>query len=162
MRISIVVIVASNGGIGKDNGLLWRLPDDLKHFKAVTMGKPIVMGRKTYESIGRPLPGRVNIVISRQADLVIPGCVVADSLENAIKAAGVVDEVAIVGGAEIYKHALPLTNTIYMTEVHASIDADVFFPPLEKSDWRETSRQEHAVDERHPVSFSSVTLERIP
>lgn len=162
MRISIVVIVASNGGIGKGNDLLWRLPDDLKHFKTVTMGKPIVMGRKTFESIGRPLPGRVNIVISRQAGLAIPGCVVVSSLSDALEAAGAVPEVAIVGGAEIYKHALPLTNTIYLTKVHASAEADVFFPPLVDAQWRETFREDHAIDDRHSVPFSFITLERIP
>jgi dihydrofolate reductase len=160
MRISIVVAVAANGAIGKDNALLWRLPDDLKHFKAITMGKPIVMGRKTYDSIGRPLPGRTNIVISRQADLEIPGCIVVASLDDAMKAAGDVPEVAVVGGADIYRQALPLTNTVYLTEVHATLAGDVFFPKLTDSQWREAHREEHAADERHAYPFSFVTLER--
>jgi len=163
MRISIVVIVAENGAIGKDNALLWRLPDDLKFFKAITMGKPIVMGRKTYDSIGRPLPGRLNIVISRQADLVIPGCVVVRSLADAIKAADGAEEIAVVGGAEIYRHALPITNTIYLTQVHASVPGDVFFPTLSDLlalQWRVTQRVDHAADDRHVHAFSFITLER--
>jgi dihydrofolate reductase len=160
MRISIVVIVTENGAIGKDNALLVRLPDDLKYFKAITMGKPIVMGRKTHDSIGRPLPGRMNIVISRQADLAIDGCTVVASLTDAIKAAGDVAEIAIVGGADIYRQALPLANTLYLTQVHASLAGDVFFPPLVASHWRETHREDHAADERHAYPFSFITLER--
>lgn len=163
MRISIVVIVAENGAIGKDNALLWRLPDDMKHFKTITMGKPIVMGRKTFDSVGRALPGRLNIVISRQSNLVIPGCIVVASLADAIKAAGDAAEVAVIGGAEIYQHALPLTNTIYLTQVHASVAGDVFFPTLPAllaSQWCITHREEHAADDRHAHAFSFVTLER--
>jgi len=163
MRISIVVIVAENGAIGRGNALLFRLPDDMKHFKSVTMGKPIVMGRKTYDSIGKPLPGRVNIVISRQSNLVIPGCVVVASLSDAIKAAGEVEEIAIVGGAEIYRHAMPLTDRIYLTQVHATVPGDVFFPPLPallESQWVVTHREDHVVDERHAQPFSFITLER--
>jgi dihydrofolate reductase len=160
MRISIVVIITENGAIGKDNALLVRLPDDLKYFKAITMGKPIVMGRKTYDSIGRPLPGRMNIVISRQVDLVIAGCTVVASLTDAIKAAGDVAEIAIVGGAGIYRQALPLANTLYLTQIHASLAGDVFFPPLVTSQWRETYREDHAADERHAYPFSFITLER--
>jgi dihydrofolate reductase len=165
MRISIVVIVAENGAIGKDNALLWRLPDDMKHFKTITMGKPIVMGRKTFDSVGRPLPGRLNIVISRQSNLVIPGCIVVASLTDAVKAAGDVVEVAVIGGAEIYRHALPLTNTIYLTQVHASVPGDVFFPALPallESQWCITHREDHVADERHAHAFSFITLERKP
>jgi len=160
MRIGIVVAVAENGAIGKNNALLWRLPDDLKYFKAITMGKPIVMGRKTFDSIGRPLPGRVNIVISRQANLAIPGCVVVSSLTEAIKAAGDVPEIAIIGGAEVYRLALPLAHTLYLTKVHASLEGDVFFPSVSDAQWRETHREDHAADERHAHAFSFVTLER--
>jgi dihydrofolate reductase len=177
MRISIVVIVAENGAIGKDNALLLRLPEDLKHFKTITMGKPIVMGRKTYDSIGRPLPGRTNIVISRQADLVIPGCVVVNSLSAAINAVGAqhaaplrqelpallghdMTEVMIVGGAEIYRQALPLADTVYLTKIHAALEGDVFFPVLPDAEWRETHREEHVADDRHAYPFTFVTLER--
>jgi dihydrofolate reductase len=174
MRISIVVAVAENGAIGKDNALLWRLPDDLKFFKAITMGKPIVMGRKTYESIGRPLPGRTNIVITRQATLAIPGCTVVNSLSDAIAIAGVhgvgaqhaaplqqnSTEVMVIGGAEIYRHALPIAHTIYLTKVHATFEGDVFFPALSDAQWRATHREDHAADDRHLYAFSFITLER--
>jgi dihydrofolate reductase len=137
----------------------------MKHFKTITMGKPIVMGRKTFDSVGRPLPGRLNIVISRQSNLVIPGCIVVASLTDAVKAAGDVVEVAVIGGAEIYRHALPLTNTIYLTQVHASVPGDVFFPALPallESQWRITHREDHVADERHAHAFSFITLERNP
>jgi dihydrofolate reductase len=160
VRISIVVIIAQNGAIGKDNALLCRLPDDLKHFKAITMGKPMVMGRKTFDSIGRPLPGRKSIVISRQRELTIPGCTVVASLADAIAEAGDVAEIAIVGGGEIYRQALPMVNTLYLTQVHASLEGDVFFPALIESQWRETQREDHAADERHAYPFSFLTLER--
>jgi dihydrofolate reductase len=158
--LSIVVAAAENGAIGKDNRLLWRLPDDLKYFKAVTMGKPIVMGRKTYESIGKPLPGRLNIVISRQSGLEISGCAVVGSLAAAQSAASDAPEIMIVGGADIYRQALPFTQRIYLTRVHARMDADVFFPELAAGEWRETHREPHAADERHAYAFTFITLER--
>jgi dihydrofolate reductase len=169
MRVSIVVAVAENGAIGKDNALLVRLPDDLKYFKVITMGKPIVMGRKTYDSIGRPLPGRTNIVISRQVNLVIPGCVVVDSMSAAFATVGAQHaaplqqsstETMIIGGAEIYRQALPLAKTLYLTKVHATLEGDVFFPSLIDSEWRETHREHHAADDRHAYPFTFVTLER--
>lgn len=160
MHVSIVVAVAENGAIGKNNALLWRLPDDLKFFKAVTMGKPIVMGRKTFDSIGKPLPGRKNIVVSRQQGLRIAGCDVAPSVQAALQLAGDAPEAAIIGGAEIYRQALPLTQTIYLTRVHAKFEGDVFFPEVSADEWRETHREEHAADERHAYAFTFVTLVR--
>lgn len=169
MRVSIVVAVAENGAIGKDNQLLWRLPDDLKYFKSITMGKPIVMGRKTFESIGKPLPGRENIVISRQSALDIPGCTVVNSIEAAVAHVGAQHaahlqhepaEIMIIGGADIYRQALPITQQIYLTRVHATFDGDVFFPELAADQWRETHREEHAADERHAYPFTFITLER--
>jgi dihydrofolate reductase len=159
--ILLVVAVAENGVIGKDNALLWRLPDDLKQFKAVTMGKPVIMGRKTYDSIGKPLPGRTNIVISRQRGLRIEGCTVVDSLDAAFDAAGAVPEIAVIGGADIYRQALPLADVIYLTEVHATFDGDVTFPSLSPDEWLETSRGvPHPADERHAYAFTFVTLQR--
>jgi len=160
MKISLVVAAAENGVIGKDNALLWRLPDDLKHFKSVTLGRPVIMGRKTYDSIGRPLPGRTNIVISRQPRLTIEGCVVVDSLDAALHAAGNAPEVAVIGGAEIYRLALPLARRVYLTQVHASFDGDATFPTLSPEEWRETHREAHTVDARHPYAFTFITLER--
>lgn len=159
--IAIIVAVAENGVIGADNGLPWRLPDDLKRFKALSLGKPVVMGRRTFDSIGRPLPGRTNIVVSRQAGLAIEGVIVARSLDDALVAAGAASEIVVIGGAEIFRQALSRTDTIHLTRVHARVAGDVFFPELDPAKWRETAVEHHAADERHLYAFSFVTLQRI-
>jgi len=159
--ISIIVAVAENGAIGSHNQLPWRLPDDLKRFKALSLGKPIVMGRRTYDSIGRILPGRTNIVISRRGGLAIEGAVVVHSLDEALQAAGAAPEVVIVGGAEIFRQVLPRTDTIHLTRVHARVDGDVFFPEIDPAQWRETAVEHHPADERHQYAFTFVTLQRI-
>ena len=159
--ISIIVAVSENGAIGSDNRLPWHLPDDLKRFKALSLGKPIVMGRRTFDSIGRPLPGRTNIVVSRQRGLAIEGVSVVHSLEQALAAAGSVPEIVVIGGAEIFRQALPRTNTIHLTRVHARVGGDVFFPEIDPHQWREAAVEHHAVDERHQYAFSFVTLQRI-
>jgi dihydrofolate reductase len=159
--ISIIVAVAENGAIGSDNRLPWRLPDDLKRFKALSLGKPVVMGRRTFDSIGRPLPGRTNIVVSRQSGLAIDGVIVAHSLDAALAAAGSASEIVVIGGAEIYRQVLPRTDTIHLTRVHASIAGDVFFPELDPAKWRQTGVEHHAADERHQYAFSFVTLQRL-
>jgi dihydrofolate reductase len=161
VKLTLIVAVADNGVIGRENGLPWRLPEDLKRFKALTMGKPIIMGRKTFDSIGKPLPGRVNIVISRQANLALPGCLVTDSLHTAVLAAGNVDEVMVIGGSEIYQQAMALANRIELTEVHAVIDGDARLPEFPAQQWRELAREDHATDERHAYAYSFVTLERV-
>jgi dihydrofolate reductase len=158
--ISIIVALAENGVIGSDNRLPWHLPDDLKRFKALSLGKPIVMGRRTFESIGRPLPGRTNIVVSRQPGLAIEGTVVAQSLDAALAAAGAAPEVVIIGGAGIFRQALPRTDVIHLTRVHASVAGDVVFPDLDPAEWRETAVEHHAADERHQYAFTFVTLRR--
>ncbi|HKS57975.1 MAG TPA: type 3 dihydrofolate reductase [Steroidobacteraceae bacterium] len=158
--ISIIVALAGNGVIGSDNRLPWHLPDDLKRFKALSLGKPIVMGRRTFESIGRPLPGRTNIVVSRQPGLAIAGTLVAQSLDAALAAAGAAPEVVIIGGAEIFRQALPRTDVIHMTRVHALVAGDVVFPDLDPAQWRETAVEHHAADERHQYAFTFVTLQR--
>ena len=159
--ISIIVAAAQNGAIGSDNRLPWHLPDDLKRFKALSLGKPIVMGRRTFDSIGRPLPGRTNIVVSRQAGLAIEGALVVQSLDAALAAAGSVTEIVVIGGAEIFRQALPRADTIHMTRVHARVAGDVFFPELDAEQWREANVEHHAADERHQYAFSFVTLQRI-
>ena len=159
--ISIIVAAAENGAIGSDNRLPWHLPDDLKRFKALSLGKPIVMGRRTFDSIGRPLPGRTNIVVSRQAGLAIEGVLVVQSLDAALAAAGSVREIVVIGGAEIFRQVLPRTETIHLTRVHARVAADVFFPELDLAQWREAAVEHHAADERHQYAFSFVTLQRI-
>ena len=158
--ISIIVAASTNDAIGVQGDLPWRLPDDLKRFKAVTMGKPIVMGRKTWDSIGRPLPGRQNIVITRQPGFLAEGCDVVASVEEAIAVAGDVDEVMVIGGSEIYALALPLAERLYLTRVHADVDGDAFFPQVDETQWRLVSDEPHAADERHEYSFSFCVLER--
>ncbi|HTE39713.1 MAG TPA: dihydrofolate reductase [Steroidobacteraceae bacterium] len=161
MRVSLVVIASENGAIGKDNALLWRLPEDMKFFKAITMGKPVLMGRKTFETIGRPLPGRQNIVITRQLDWTAEGCTVVHSLEDALAAAAPADEAMVIGGADIYAQALPLATTIYLTRVHADTVGDVSFD-FPEDEWHETHRERRNKDERHAHDFSFVTLNRNP
>ena len=140
MQISIIVAMASNRAIGINNQLPWHLPADLKHFKSVTMSKPIIMGRKTYESIGRPLPGRTNIVITRNPDWSAEGVEVAGSVDDAIACAGDVPEVMIIGGAEIYKLTLAHADRLYVTEVDLQVEGDAFFPEINSEDWQETER----------------------
>lgn len=163
-RISIMVAMAQNRCIGVNNTLPWHLPEDLKHFKRTTSGKPVIMGRKTYDSIGRPLPNRTNIVISRNAQWQAPGVEVADSLVNAItlgqKAAKAMaaDEIVIMGGAQIYSEALAncsaTLSCIYLTRVHADVDGDAFFPSYDESQWTIESQQNFAPDEHNPFAYS--------
>jgi dihydrofolate reductase len=158
--VSIIVATDERGAIGRDGGLPWRLPDDLRRFKALTMGKPVVMGRKTWDSIGKPLPGRHNIVVTRATGLSIEGATVVSSLEAAIAAAGDVPEVCIIGGAEIYRLALPFTDVIHLTRVHAAVAADTYFPELAAAEWDEEVIEERAADDRHAFPFSYVVQRR--
>ncbi len=153
MKISLIVAASANGVIGAGGELPWHLPDDFRFFKEVTMGKPIVMGRRTWESIGRPLPGRQNIVITRQSGFEAPGASVVDSPEAAVEAAGEAEEVMIIGGGEIYRRFLPLADRVYLTRVDADIDGDTFFPDLEEGEWTVESREPHDADERHAYAF---------
>lgn len=154
--LTLIVAVADNGAIGKDGKLPWRISEDLKFFKAATMGHAIIMGRKTWDEVGRPLPGRRNIVVSRKVGLVLEGAEVAPSLKDAIALARQTDaEPFVIGGAAIYAVALPLATKILLTEVHREPEADTFFPPFDRAEWRETARRE---GETEGVEF--VTLER--
>jgi dihydrofolate reductase len=157
--ISIIVAAAENGVIGKRGKLPWRLSADLRHFKAVTMGKPIIMGRKTWESIGRPLPGRQNIVITRQAGFAADGCTVVASKEEAIAATTDADEAMIIGGSEIYALFLPDAERLYLTRVHADVDGDAFLPHI-GDDWLLVSDERHTHDERNEFEYSFRTYER--
>ena len=159
-EVSLIVATDDEGGIGLRGGLPWHLPDDLRRFKALTLGKPVVMGRRTWDSIGRPLPGRLNIVVSRDPRLAIQGATVVGTLEAALAAAGGVPEVCVIGGAEIYRLALPLADTIHLTEVHANVGADTHFPSLDPAQWVEVAREQRAADERHAHAMSYVTLRR--
>lgn len=140
--ISIIVAVAKNGVIGCHNRLIWHISEDLKRFKALTIGHPIIMGRKTFESIGRPLPGRTNIVVSRNTELKIDGVSVVGSIQEAIDMLPQEDEIFIIGGGQIYEQALPLTSKIYLTLVDQTPDGDTFFPEITQDEWREVKRTE--------------------
>ncbi len=158
--VALIVAQASNRVIGRNNQLPWHLPADLRHFKRVTMGKPIIMGRKTFESIGRPLPGRLNIVISRQPGWAAPGVRSAGSLAQAIAlaAAEAPLEIMVIGGAQVYAEALPLAARIYLTEVHHACAGDAWFPLLDAADWVEATREEHPA-EGDSYGYAFVTLE---
>jgi dihydrofolate reductase len=160
MRKSLVVAMARNRVIGRDNALPWRLPAELAHFKRVTMGHPIIMGRRTYESIGRPLPGRMNIVVSRNRDFEAPGCTVVDSLEKAYAAAGNAQEVSIIGGTSLFEAALPTADCVHLTEVQADVEGDTWFPDFDRSHWNQVEIERHPADERHAYAFRILRLER--
>ena len=159
-KISIIVAIDENGLIGKRNGLPWKLPADLKHFKTLTSGHTVIMGRKTYDSIGKPLPNRTNIVVSRSDDLRIDGCIIVKSPEEALKASLENQEIFVIGGAEIYRQFLPLAQTIYMTEIHNKFDGDIFFPTIDYDEWKEKERQDFEADDMNLYKYSFITLER--
>jgi len=158
--ISMIVAMAENRAIGKDNDLLWHLPDDFKHFKSVTMGKPILMGRKTYESIGKPLPGRENIVITRDKNFSADGTTLVNSIPDALEASEQYDEVMVIGGASFYEQMLPVANRLYITVVHATFAADAFFPDINLDEWDVIEQSEHAADEKHAYAFSFITYQK--
>jgi dihydrofolate reductase len=159
-RISILVAMARNRTIGVNNTLPWRCPADLKRFKALTMGHHIVMGRKTYDSIGKPLPGRTTVVVTRNHALDIAGCLIAHSLEEAIAACGKDEEIFIVGGGELYAQALPIVDTLYLTEILQEVDGDAHFPEFDASLWREVSREPGHQEIPQPLEYHFVTYRR--
>lgn len=167
MTVALIVAVAENGVIGRNGELPWKLSGDLRYFKAVTMGKPIIMGRKTFESIGRPLPGRPNLVVSRNPDFSADGVTVYPSLAAAIDHAQTLadgledDGVMVIGGAGLYRAALPIADRIYLTEVHTAVDGDVTFPVFDRADWAERSRERHPSGEKDEFDYSFVVLERV-
>ncbi len=160
-RISLIAAMANNRVIGIENHLPWRLPDDLQHFKRLTLGKTIVMGRKTWESLPGLLPDRRHIVVTRNANFKANGAEAVNTIEQAIEAVPDDEEVLVVGGANLYQQMLPLAGTMYLTLVDADINGDAFFPPWETSQWQEIQREHHAVDERHQHAFDFVTLKRV-
>lgn len=157
--ISMIVAMAENRAIGRDNQLPWHLPADLKHFKAVTMGKPMLMGRKTFESIGRPLPGRRTIVITRDAAWRAEGVETAPSIDAALEMASTAEEVMIVGGAQIYAQAIEKADRLYVTEVATAADGDAFFPEIDTAIWFEVARDSHAAEGAGPA-YAFVTYQR--
>ncbi|MCL1092497.1 type 3 dihydrofolate reductase [Shewanella kaireitica] len=153
MKIAMIAAMANNRVIGKDNKMPWHLPEDLRHFKALTLGKPVVMGRKTYESIGRPLPGRHNIVISRQADLNIEGVTTVTSFEDAKIAAGDCEELIIMGGGQLYAELLEKSDILYLTEISLDVEGDTYFPDWDDGSWLEVSRDVAKNDKQLEYSF---------
>ncbi|MCD4483232.1 dihydrofolate reductase [Chromobacterium vaccinii] len=151
--LTLVAAMAANRTIGVDNQLPWRLPEDLKHFKATTLGKPVIMGRKTWDSIGRPLPGRRNIVVTRQADWRADGAETAHSLEEALALAGAVDEACLIGGADLYRQALALADRLCLTEIARDYDGDAHFPVFDPDDWHEASREAAVSADGLPYAF---------
>ena len=159
MIVSAIAAIAQNYAIGKNNQLLWHLPNDLKHFKQITSGHTVIMGRKTYQSVGRPLPNRRNIVITRQQTAIM-GCEVVSSIKEALALCVAEQEVFIVGGAEIYKLAMPVTDRIYLTIVHQDFEADTWFPQINDNEWVKTQLEDHPADEKNTISYSFITLNR--
>lgn len=161
MRISAILAMSENRVIGNNNKLPWHLPADLKHFKNLTMGHPILMGRKTYESIGRPLPGRSNIVITHDPNYQAPGCIVVQSIEDALAAAKDADEIFIIGGAAIFQEMLSYVQRIYLTLIHQQINGDTFFPALDVNQWKEIEKVDYTEDTNNPYSYSFIVLDHV-
>lgn len=171
-RLSILAAVSKNRVIGRDNALPWYLPEDLKHFKSLTMGHAIIMGRKTFESIGRPLPGRINIVVTKQTDFHADNTIVVHSLNEAITAVSSGGNTAddcecfVIGGAELYRQTIALSQRMYLTEIRRAYDGDTYFPDFDRSEWRELSRERHFSPDKAPselpLEYHFVILERLP
>ena len=165
--IALIAAMAENRVIGRDNALPWRLPGDLRFFKRTTLGKPVIMGRRTFESIGRPLPERDNIVVTRDPAWRADGVQVVHSLDQALAQAGRAaslrgaGEVMVIGGASLYRAALPLAQRLYLTLVHATVPGDTYFPALEWREWREVQREDHGADAENPYSYSFLVLTRM-
>ncbi len=160
MKISLILAMGRNRAIGRDNQLPWHLPADLAHFKATTMGKPILMGRKTWESIGKALPGRLNIVLTGQAGYQADGATVVHSIDDAISLCESADELMVIGGAGVYQAFLPRARKIYLTLIDEDFDGDTFFPELDEQKWREESREDHLADEKNPYDYSFRVLRK--
>ena len=160
MKVSIVVAAAENNVIGRENGLIWKLSNDMKYFKGLTMGHPVIMGRKTFESIGKPLPGRKNIVITRNQDFTAEGCVVVHTIESALGEAKDAGEVFVIGGENIYRQFWGIADKLYLTRVHTKVSGDAAIPAVDESDWTEESRQFYKADEKNEYDHSIITYAR--
>ncbi|MBB72826.1 MAG: type 3 dihydrofolate reductase [Legionellales bacterium] len=160
MQIALIAAMAKNRAIGKDNQLLWHLPADLAHFKALTLDKPIVMGRKTYESIGRPLPRRQNIIVTRDEAYTAEGCEVVHSLPAALDCGHDATEIMIIGGAGIYAQAIDMAQRMYLTMVDVELPGDCFFPQWDPNEWHVVEREHHQADDKNAYDYTFMTLER--
>lgn len=161
-RLSLIVAMTENRLIGANNAMPWHLPADLAFFKATTLSHPVVMGRKTFESIGKALPGRRNIVVSRDPGYLAQGCVMATSLEQSLREAGPSSEVFVIGGGLLFEAMLPRAARIYLTQIHATLEGDTFFPALDPAEWQEVSRQHHPRDQKNAFDLTFLTLDRRP
>ncbi len=161
MNLTLIAAMAKNRVIGKDNDLIWHFPEDLKHFKSLTSGHHVIMGRKTFESVGRPLPKRVNIIITRQKDYQAEGCKIAGSLEEALAMVENDDQPFIVGGAEIYKQSLNFANTIELTLIEAEYEGDTFFPEFDPSIWKLARGEKKEADDKHAHPYEFLTYKKI-
>lgn len=161
--VTIIAAIAKNNALGKDNDLIWHLPADLKRFKKITSGHYILMGRNTFESIGRPLPNRTTVIITRNEDYVKNGCFIANSLEEALNIAEADEEIYIIGGAQIYKYALEnnLADALEITLVHQDFEADAFFPEIDRSVWNAVEREDFNADEKNKIDYSFIRFEKI-
>lgn len=160
-KVTLIAAMAHNRVIGIDNSLPWDLPADMRHFREQTMGKPILMGRKTYDSIGRPLPGRQNIVVTRDPAVAIEGCDVVHSIEEALQIVGDAPEVMVMGGESFYRQLLPRADRLLLTLIELEIEGDAWFPQWEAAEWEEVAREDHPADERNCWPYSFVTMERV-
>ena len=166
MKLALIWAMSNNRTIGRNNALPWHLPEDMKYFKRVTMGKPIIMGRKTWKSIGRPLPGRTNVVITRDKNFHADGVKIVHTLDEAVALSEKIclidgaEEAVVIGGAEIYALSLPRADRLYMTQVHAEVDGDAHFPEFNLSEWHELTRDNHNSSEKNPYPYSFIILER--
>lgn len=158
MTITLIAAAAENNALGKDNDLVWHLPDDFKRFKAITSGHYIIMGRKTFESFPKPLPNRTHVIITRQKDYQVPeGCLVVDSIEEALQVCPQNKEVFIIGGGEIYKQSIEIADKIELTRVHTEVEADTFFPEINLNNWKLLEEEYHPKDEKHQFDFTYLT-----
>ncbi len=158
--VIIIAAIASNNALGKDNQLIWHLPADLKRFKSTTLGQTVVMGRKTFESLGKALPNRTNIIITRNKDFKAGDVTVVHSLDKALKISKDKEKIYILGGAEIYSQAMPVADLLELTLIHAHFDADTFFPVIDQSIWKEINREDHKKDDKNPYDYSFVTYKK--
>ena len=161
MIISIIAAMANQRAIGINNSLPWNLPADMQWFRKCTMGKPIIMGRTTYESIGKPLPGRKNVIVTRNVEYRVEGAIVVHSLEQAIEAVQGEAEAMIIGGSNIYSQALDFADRLYLTEIHSDVEADSWFPEFDLQQWQQQSREDHTADEKNIHDYSFVVLQRL-
>ncbi len=161
MKLSLIVAMASNRAIGLNNQMPWHLSADLKKFKQITMGSPILMGRKTYESIGKPLPGRTNIIISRNSSYQQDGCLVFDHIDKAIASCQQYNEIFVIGGATFYQAMLPKADIIYLTQIHKEFKGDTFFPPINEQEWKEVAREDINNDQTVDFTYSFIKLEML-